>query len=276
VQSGDAMTNIGQCAARLIAAYDHVETLDPFTRQDPQFTMADGYAVLHEIEEHRRASGWQSVGRKIGFTNRTLWARYDIDRPLVASVWDRTLVLSGGAEVTVPLAPFCQPRIEPEVVFRLRTPVPVTDDPGRVLECVEWVAAGFEIVQSHYPGWRFKAPDCAAGFGLHGALVVGEPVPIDARDGLDTVRLFETFTLTLARDGIVQQTGRGDVVLGSPLLALAQVARLLAQMPQFSPLAAGEIVTTGTLTDALPVGAGERWEADYGALGVRGVPVCFT
>jgi len=270
------VTTTEQLAAQLLAAYDRAGTITPPTQQDPDFAMADGYAVLDEIEQHRRASGWRRVGRKIGFTNRTLWARYTIDRPLVASVWDQTLILTGSGEATVALAPFCQPRIEPEVVFRLRSPVPVTDDPARVLECVEWVAAGFEIVQSHYPDWRFRAPDCAAGFGLHGALVVGEPLPVAAFRARDAVRLFETFTLTLRRDQRLEQTGRGEVVLGSPLLALAQVARLLAGMPQFPALAPGEIVTTGTLTDALPVAAGEHWDADYGELGVRGIAVTFT
>lgn len=270
------MKQIAQCAAELLSAWDRAETITPFTQRDADFTMTDGYAVQHEIEQHRRASGWRLVGRKIGFTNRTLWARYTIDRPLVASVWDRSLILTGGAEAKVALAPFCQPRIEPEVVFRLKSPVPVTDDPARVLECVEWVAAGFEIVQSHYPGWRFKAPDCAAGFGLHGALVVGEPMPVVAVRGRDPIRLFETFTLSLRRDGRLEQTGRGEVVLGSPLLALAQVARLLTGMPQFRALAPGEIITTGTLTDALPIAAGERWDADYGDLGVRGLSIRFT
>ena len=52
-------------------------------------------------------------------------------------------------------------------------PVPVTDDARDVLRAVDWIAPGFEIVQSHFPGWKFKAPDCTAAFGLHAALVVG-------------------------------------------------------------------------------------------------------
>jgi 2-keto-4-pentenoate hydratase len=270
------MSNVADLASRLITAYDRVETITPFTQQEPGFSMADGYAVLHEIQQRRKAAGWRSVGRKIGFTNRTLWPRYDIDRPLIAAVWDRTLVLADKSPVSFALAPFCQPRIEPEVVFKLRSAVPVTDDPREVLDSVEWVAAGFEIVQSHYPDWRFKAPDCAAGFGLHGALVVGEPVPMTAFAGRDPAALLESFTLTLRKGGEVVETGRGSVVLGSPLLALAHVSRLLADMPQFPALAAGEIVTTGTLTDALPIAAGESWDSDYGILGIPRLAIAFS
>jgi 2-oxo-3-hexenedioate decarboxylase len=48
-------------------------------------------------------------------------------------------------------------------------------------------------------------------------------------------------------------------VLGSPLLALAHLIEVLADLPGHPPLAAGELVTTGTLTAALPVEPGQTW-----------------
>ena len=39
----------------------------------------------------------------------------------------------------------------------------------------------------------------------------------------------------------------------------------------YRALAAGEIVTTGTLTDAWPIAPGETWESDYGDLPVGGL-----
>ena len=72
------------------------------------------------------------------------------------------------------LTSLVQPRIETEVVFCLRDDLPATDDARTVLEHTAWVAAGFEIVQCHFEGWRFAAADCTAAFGLHGALVVGD------------------------------------------------------------------------------------------------------
>ena len=64
--------------------------------------------------------------------------------------------------------------------------------------------------------------------------------------------------------------GVGANVLGSPALALAHLARVLADQPQMPPLAAGELVTTGTITDAWPVAPGETWSSDYGTLGLPG------
>jgi len=58
--------------------------------------------------------------------------------------------------------------------------------------------------------------------------------------------------------------------------ALAHLIRVLAGQPQFAPLAAGEIVTTGTVTDAWPVRRGETWESRYGSLGIEGLRLRFA
>src|SRR5215213_4144866 len=67
------MAPLKPIADALIAAYDTATTLPPITAGAPDFSVADGYAVLHDIETRRRAQGWKAVGRKIGFTNRTIW-----------------------------------------------------------------------------------------------------------------------------------------------------------------------------------------------------------
>ena len=263
--------DVAAIAVRLIAAYDGAQTLAPITAEDPGFDVAAAYAVLQEIEARRVAQGWRPVGRKIGFTNRTIWPRYGVYRPMWAHVWAHTVhrALDGGA--TLALDGLVQPRIEPEVVFGLRGPVPLADDPVAILDAVEWIAPGFEIVQSHFPDWKFAAADCTAAFGLHGALVVGDVVPLTAANRAAVAAALPAFELTLACGGSVVDRGVGANVLGSPALALAHLARVLAGQPQFPPLAAGELVTTGTVTDAWPVRPGQTWTSDYGELGLPGL-----
>jgi len=262
-------------ADRLIAAYDGVTTLPPITSSAPDFGVADGYAVLEDIENRRRAQGWRAVGRKIGFTNHTIWARYGVWQPMWAHVWSHTLHVASDGTASLSLALFVQPRIEPEVVFKLKAPVPLTEDAAAVLASVEWVAPGFEIVQSHFPDWKFAAADCTAAFGLHGALIVGSPVAVTEANRAGLAALLPTFGLSLSRGAAVIDRGVGANVLGSPALALVHLARVLAGQPQFPPLAAGEIVTTGTITDAWPVASGETWSSDYGELGLTGLKVSF-
>ena len=269
------MADLKPIADALIAAYDTATTLPPITASAPDFSVTDGYAVLHDIETRRGAQGWTAMGRKIGFTNRTIWPRYGVYQPMWAHVWTRTVHFARDGKAALPLNSLVQPRIEPEVVFKLKGPVPLTDDAAAVLACVEWMAPGFEIVQSHFPDWKFAAADCTAAFGLHGALVIGTPLPVTDANRAALAAALPAFELTLSRGDIVIDRGVGANVLGSPALALAHLARLLADQPQAPKLTAGEIITTGTITDAWPVAAGEAWSSDYGALGIKGLALSF-
>jgi 2-oxo-3-hexenedioate decarboxylase len=269
--------DVAAIAGRLIAAYDRATKIPPITQADPGFDVPAAYEVLREIENRRRiVQGWEPVGRKIGFTNTTIWSRYGVHQPMWAHVWAHSVRYAKNGHATLGLKPFVQPRIEPEVVFRLRAGVAPTSDPLAALRCVEWIAPGFEIVQCHFPDWKFTAADCTAAFGLHGALIVGTPIPVTNRNRAALAAALPTFALTLRRGRTVVERGVGSNVLGGPAHALAHLARLLAAQPQFAPLAAGEIVTTGTVTDAWPVAPGQTWSSDYGALGIGGVTVTFT
>jgi 2-oxo-3-hexenedioate decarboxylase len=268
--------NLTSIADRLIAAYDTATTLPPVTAGAPDFSVADGYAVLADIEARRRAQGWQSVGRKIGFTNRTIWPRYGVHQPMWAHVWSHTVHLANNGHATLDLRSFVQPRIEPEVVFKLKAPIAAADDPLAVLASTEWIAPGFEIVQSHFPDWKFKAADCTAAFGLHGALVVGEPLMVTDANRAALAAALPVCAVTLSRGSAVTDRGVGANVLDSPALALTHLARLIADQPQAPKLAAGEIVTTGTITDAWPVAPGETWSSDFGELGIEDLTLGFN
>jgi 2-oxo-3-hexenedioate decarboxylase len=262
-------------ADRLVAAYDNATMLPPITADAAEFSVADGYTVLLDIEARRRAQGWKAVGRKIGFTNRTIWPRYGVYQPMWAHIWTHTVHSAPDGRATLSLNSFVQPRIEPEVVFKLKAPVPVSNEPLAILEATEWMAPGFEIVQSHFPDWKFTAADCSAAFGLHGALVVGPPVAITDRNRAKLAATLPSFHVTLSRGGAVIDRGVGANVLGSPVLALAHFARVLSDQAAAPPLAAGEIVTTGTITDAWPITPGETWSSDYGELGLNGLTLTF-
>lgn len=267
--------NDSAIADGILAAADGGAQLPPITDVDPAFDVARAYAVLRDLHARRQVAGWRPIGRKIGFTNRTIWQRYGVDRPMWSHVWDRTVHFVPEGIATLTLSGLHEPRIEPEVVFRLAAKLPSGSDPVAVLEAVAWMAAGFEIVHSVFPRWKFRAPDCTAAFGLHGALVVGEPLAVTRANRDAVAAAMPVFSLALSRDGTVVETGIGANVLDSPVNALAYLRDVLAADPAMPPLAAGEIVTTGTITDAWPVAAGQTWTSDYGALGLRGTTLRF-
>ena len=125
----------------------------------------------------------------------------------------------------------------------------------RSLDCVDWVAHGYEIVQSIYPGWKFTPADTAACNAMHGALLIGKRHPIAPRKA-EWLRELPAFEIDLYCNGVLADRGRASNVLDGPVSALRHLVELLAQDALNPPLAAGDIVTTGTLTRALAREAG--------------------
>ncbi|PYM11748.1 MAG: decarboxylase [Candidatus Rokuibacteriota bacterium] len=242
-----------------------------FTGRDPTFDVTRGYDVLARVHAARVARGERPIGRKIGFTNRHLWTEYGVREPIWGFVYDTTLVHAPDGHAAVVVAGLAEPRIEPEIVLHFRSAPPVTRDEAAIVECIDWIAHGFEIVQTPFPGWKFKAADTVAVNGLHGRLVVGVPVPVASIP--DCVERLRAFRLALKKDGTVIAEGGGANVLGSPLLAFAHLADLLVTLPQFPPVAAGEIVTTGTLTAVPPVGPGDTWSTTLSGIGLPGLTI---
>ena len=261
-------------AAELVDACEHAREISPFSARYPGLTAETGYAAARKLHAHRLAQGWQPVGRKIGFTNRTIWPRYGVYEPIWGFVYDRTLVPSLDNRATIPLAGLVQPRIEPEICFRLKARPPVTKDPQALLASIEWIAHSVEIVQCWHPGWKLALADSTAANGLHGRLTVGTPVPVERIAGLAAALPF--LKVDLLKDGQRVDSGVGSNVLGSPLLALGHLIELLGRQPEAPPLEAGEIISTGTLTDAHPVAPGERWRTDLHGFATRNLEIAFT
>jgi 2-keto-4-pentenoate hydratase len=235
-------------------------------------TPEQAYAAAHTLHEERARQGWRALGRKIGFTNRTLWPRYGVHEPMWGTVYDRTVLHARDDTCRVPLEGLAQPRIEPEVLFKLRAP-PRSSRIDELVSCLDWVAHSIEIVQCRQPGWKITLAECAADNGLHGRLIVGTPVAL--KDLPELEARLPHVEARLYRGGVLVDRGRGENVLGSPLAALAHLVDLLARQGA-APLAAGEVISTGTLTDAHPVAAGETWRTEIGGLPLQGLTVHFA
>jgi len=270
--------NNQQIARELIEALDNGGTISSIVGRRPGFGWDEGYAVAAEILKLRRARGERTVGRKIGFTNRNIWAEYGATAPIWAHVYDRTFVFASDHRASVSLKNSARPRLEPEIAFRLKAPLPAgVTDPASVLRSIEWVAPSFEIVDCHFADWNFKSAESVADFSLHWRLIVGMPRELRAGDIPALVSQLRDCKITLGKDGVVVDRGSGSNALGHPAAAMAHLAEVLARQSAFEPLAAGEIVTTGTLTAAMPIKPGEKWSSSYEGLpGVTGLALTFT
>jgi len=250
-------------ARDLIALHDSPREVPLFSERYPGLTPQAGYQAARALHEHRIASGWRAVGRKIGFTNRTIWPRYGVYEPIWGTVYDRTLIRARADRATVNLSGLVNPRIEPEICFGLRA----SPDPEDILASIEWVAHSVEIVQCHHANWKVTLADSTANNGLHGRLILGTPIapPADMAARLPEV-VVELYGQTQLKD-----RGIGANVLDSPLLALGHLVGLL----KAEALAPGEIISTGTLTDAHPVKPGESWSTRISGLPLPGLTLDF-
>lgn len=270
-----ALSQTQQIADEAFALLGSQRQIPVFSSRHRGLTVAAAYDVVEIIRQKRAARGETPVGRKIGFTNTTLWDRYGVSGPIWNYIYDSTLHDLAATGAAFALAGLAEPRIEPEIVLHLSHTPHVGMDDAALLGCIDWIAHGFEIVQSVFPAWKFTAADAIAAFGLHGALLLGDRQAI-AGDSPRWLQALTSFAIDLACNGQAIAKGHARNVLGGPLQALRFLLQELARTPGSRPLRAGEIITTGTLTDAMPAHAGDCWTTRFSGIDLPGGQVTFT
>ena len=257
----------GSIARDIAAAYRDRREIAAPSSCDASFDVAAAYAVERELLRMRRASGRATVGRKVGYANKATWRVLKLDTLVWAHMYDDTVRYAANGEAALDLSRMLAPKIEPEIVFKLRAALgDVGGDAAAALAAVEWLALGFEIIDAVYPEWKFQPADFVAAYGLHAALVVGEPRRIDAAAIASLVEQLPGFKLKLSKNGELVEEGSGRNSLRSPALCLAELAAAIARQPDGEPLAGGELISSGTLTNSVPIRAGETWRAEVAGL----------
>jgi 2-keto-4-pentenoate hydratase len=283
---------IPSIAADVLTSLSGHRQIAPFSSRPGGLTLDDAYRVTPLLRAAFEARGEKITGRKIGFTNREMWKVYGVNAPIWGYVTDRStheLVTPsptalrtatsptrgrGKESATVRVVDFAEPHIEPEIMFGLKAAPSPDMHEAALLDCIEWLSLGYEIVQSIFPGWKFAAADTVAANGLHGALLVGQRHAIAPRKA-EWLRELTTFKVELYCDGTLSERGGGALVLGSPLLALRHLVELLAKDPHNPPLGPGEIISTGTLTLAMSVTPGETWTTKASGIPLEQISLRF-
>ena len=258
--------DVSALARELLTAYSKCELISqPPSSRDAGFDLAAAYGVQAELTRLRRASGWTTVGRKVGYANRALWRTFKLDTLVWAPMYDRTVRYAADGRAVLSIAGMCSPKIEPEIVVRLNERI-TSADPESVLGAIEWLAIGFEIIDCVFADWKFQPVDFVAAFGLHAALVVGEPRPVRPEMIAPLVERLSQFKVRLLNGGRLVDEGSGKNALRSPALCTAELAAATARQPGVEPLAAGELVSTGTLTASHLLSSGEQWRVEVEGL----------
>jgi len=270
-------------AHQLLEARNKGKSLPSLSSRAP-LSVADAYEIAKTISDIRVAHGEIMVGRKIGFANTKYHARHGLVSHVSAPTWsplfNTTVRYVDDNHGVQSLAGALQPRIQPEIVFKLATvPDPHASIHG-LMDCIEWMAHGLEIVTCPYPDWQFEMPDAIAAFGLHGALLIGEPKSLSQASRHHLVQVLADSSVSLSRsegdDVTLCAAGFGSDVMGSPVFALKRLHRLLVSHPEFAQLAAGEIICTGAWAEAFPVLPGQTWMTAFSGVSLPGLTISFV
>jgi 2-oxo-3-hexenedioate decarboxylase len=260
------MPDIVAIAETLARAYAERAILPaPPSSGDPAFDLDAGYAVESALVARRRGDGHHPVGRKVGYANKALWRMHGLETLVWAHMYDDTVQHADRDEAALSIARMCSPRIEPEIVFGMKPPV-LGAGPDSVLDAVDWLALGFEIVDCVYADWKYQPADFVAAFGLHAALVVGTPSPVTPDRYAALADALPRFTVTLGEGGRTVAAGSGRNALRGPHLCLAELQAAIGRRCPDEPLAAGELVSSGTLTESASIAAGQIWTATVDGL----------
>ena len=252
-------------AEELIAAYAaRRATVVPPSARDSSFDLNGAYAVEAEIAHARRASGHQAVGWKVGYVNEALWRELKLETVAWAHMYDDTVRYADWNDAKLSIASMLAPKIEPEIVFKLAE-TPASSDPVAVLEATEWIALGFEIIDCVFPDWKVQPADWVASRGMHAALVVGEPIYIEPGNIAKLVTELAEFTVRMLRNNELVAEGAGKNVLKSPALCVGELAEAMKRRGA-ETLQPGDLITTGSLTVAMPIAAGDTWIASLSGI----------
>jgi hypothetical protein len=136
--------------------------------------------------------------------------------------------------------------VEAEISFRLGHGLPARDKPYReeeVMAAIETCQAAIEVVEPRFiDREKLDGLTVMADLGIHGALVLGEPI------AAWNVGMFSTLGVTLDIDGTTRRQSRGgnpaspDLMRLLVWLANSEVTRMAGG------LAAGAVLTTGSWT----------------------------
>lgn len=242
-------------AASLRAAHDSAEPIEPFGGDIDAVETA--YAIQETNTKHWVDAGRRIVGSKIGLTSLSVQAQMGVDRPDYGVLF-ADMSVDEGAEVAA--GRLIAPRAEAEIAFVLGQDLPHVDTTtAEVMSAIDYAVAAIEIVDSRVRDWKIGFHDTVADNASSALYVLGSrPVSLRDFDPLDCGMVME-------RAGEPVSVGAGRACLGSPISAVAWLARTLAAVGR--PLSAGDTVLSGALGPMVSANPGDVFEVRISGLG---------
>jgi 2-keto-4-pentenoate hydratase len=168
--------NVQDIARQVFAVLETGRQIAPFSKGNPDLNLDQAYQITAAVRALREARGERAIGRKIGFTNRTIWAEYGVYAPIWGYVYDRTVHHLTSGPLEAPLKGLAEPRIEPEVMFGLGVPPEPGMNEQEFIGCINWIAHALKLCSQSSPvgrsGHRTPSPPTACMAGSSSGRVI--------------------------------------------------------------------------------------------------------
>lgn len=264
-------------AHQLLEARAHSRSLAPISSVST-LSVTDAYDIAKSLDAIRIAEGEQPIGRKLGLSKRQFWQDQNTQyiQPIFTTLFSSTVRVLDDSITIQSLAGASEPKIEPLVVFKLaRTPA-ANATLDELSDCLEWMAHGVEIVVNPYCNSPLDVTDVIAAFGMHGALLIGEPHILSNSTRHQLGDVLADASISLSCDERLLGAGYGSNVMLNPLNALWHLHQLINAQTRFPPLHAGEIISSGSWTTAYPIRPGQTWTTAFSGISLAGLSVSFV
>ncbi len=251
-----------QLAAELEQSERTRVQVEHFSKRYPGMTIEDGYAISRAWMKIKKAQGRTVIGHKIGLTSRAMQMASQITEPDYGTLLDDMRYGPG----EIPADRFIAPRVEVELAFVLKKPLEgaeVTVDD--VLDATEYVTPAIEIIDSRIEQFDRHTKVMRKVFDTISDNAANAGIVLGGRQARPRELDLPWCGAILRQNGVVEETGLAAGVQGHPAIGVAWLVHKLA--PWGERLEAGEIVLAGSFTRPVAARRGDRFEADYGALG---------
>lgn len=234
-------TQAAAIADRIEADTRARKTFEPLTIDGRMLDLTEAYAVQHEIVARAQARGAGSaIGYKIGLTTKSMQQFCGLSQPVLGRILRQRVRHNG---CTIPINQFHRLGVESELVLRIGRPVPLLPegaDAVSLIDCVDAIAAGFELVEDRAADYqRLDGFSIIAENSWNMGMVLGPPVAM-TRDR-DIANLEGNLYINDQWVG----TANSSEVMQGPLSVLAWLARFADTM-KFE-LRPGQWIMTGSI-----------------------------
>jgi len=174
-----------------------------------KYSLDEAYDIQSASIQRRLNRGEKRNGMKMGFTSRAKMIQMGLNDMIWGRLTDGMMVEDGD---TISLKNYVHPRVEPEIAFLLKRPLPYPCTAAEAIAAVDGVAPAMEIIDSRYKNFKFSLEDVVADNASSSSFVVGPGHKPDTE--------LENRGMVMEFNGRPVQIGSSAAMLGQPVRSL--------------------------------------------------------